>query len=608
MTNDYMNQFKRDISEIIEKGLKERNIPGLSIAIIDKSGIIWSEGFGFTDRSKTKKVTPKTLFRIGSLSKAYTATAFFRAVQKGLVKLDDPIRKFYPEFSINTTYDKKEIDKITFRHLLAHRAGLQHFTLMSDIEGYPLYSFDKYIDSINQSWQKYPVGESHSYSYSNAGYDLVAYILQRITGKKFEDWMKEEVYEPLRMNSSLVGTQNVLDNDNWARGHYDEKEYHSELLISPNLGAGAQYSSVNDMANFVKMHLNNGNVDDKQFLTEESLSELYSIPYADEHQLVVIGMGMGVIKNKFGGELMLSFMGDGDGYFALHQFYPKLGLGLLIETNQIVDTFPVFLEISNLVFSKLLEKKFGTMPANITINEKFILPAEITLEDSYLKRLAGKYISRMMDIDIEFKNNGLSFNLQDKEINIKPHTRTLFSSEETPKVEFSLDEKDKPIKVKILTSEGRVLIFDYDSGPEDDSGPNKDIWKQYMGYYRTFYVDKYPLYTTFYTKNGYFTQFTTIGNKEFKLEERAEGLFFTADGQSIEFKDGLLFTPGYIWEKIEPSVNEIKQILDTESDNILVNKIGLEEFMTILDYSDRKDEALEIKELIEKYYPEKSSN
>lgn len=216
MTNDYMNQFKRDISEIIEKGLKERNIPGLSIAIIDKSGIIWSEGFGFTDRSKTKKVTPKTLFRIGSLSKAYTATAFFRAVQKGLVKLDDPIRKFYPEFSINTTYDKKEIDKITFRHLLAHRAGLQHFTLMSDIEGYPLYSFDKYIDSINQSWQKYPVGESHSYSYSNAGYDLVAYILQRITGKKFEDWMKEEVYEPLRMNSSLVGTQNVLDNDNWA--------------------------------------------------------------------------------------------------------------------------------------------------------------------------------------------------------------------------------------------------------------------------------------------------------------------------------------------------------------------------------------------------------
>lgn len=602
MNGTFMNQFIDEITKFIKKSLDEKNIPGISIAIIDKSGIIWSEGFGYTDWSKTKKVNPKTLFWIGSLSKAYTATAFFRAVQKGLVNLDDPIRKFYPEFSINTTFDLKELDKITFRHLLAHRAGLQHFTLQSDFEGYPLYSFEKYIASINKSWQKYPVGENHSYSYSNAGYDLVAYILQRITGKKFDVWMKDEVYEPLGMKSSVVGTQNVLGYHNWARGHYGDRQFNSELLISPNLGSAAQYSSVHEMANFIKMHLNNGYVGEEPFLTEESLNEIYSIPFPEEHQLVTIGYGIGVIKNKFGGELLLSFMGDGDGCFALHQFYPKLGLGLLVESNDITSTFPVLLELSNMVFSKLLEEKFGKMPDNLTINEKIKLPPVITIDNSHLKRLAGNYISRMMNIVIEFKNNELCFDLQGKDIILKPHSKTIFSSEETPKVVFILNDKEQPIKVKVLTSEGRVLIFDYDNGSEDELGPDKESWKQYLGYYRSTYVDMFPLYTTFYVKNGYLTQFTTIGNQEFKLEERAEGLFFTVDGQNVEFKDEQLFTPANIWHKIEPSVEEIKHLLSIEPDNILVSKIGLEELMTILEKTEKNEAALEIKKLIEENY------
>lgn len=212
----------------------------------------------------------------------------------------------------------------------------------------------------------------------------------------------------------------------------------------------------------------------------------------------------------------------------------------------------------------------------------------------------------MMDITIELKNDKLCLNFQGKEKLLKAHSKTLFSSENIPKVEFYLNERNRPMKIKMLTSDGRIMIFDYDTGPEDLPGPEKESWKQFFGYYRTFFIDLTPLYSTFYTKKGYFTQFTTIDNKEYKLEEKAEGLFFTADGQSIEFKDELLFTPTSIWEKFEPSIDELKLLLESESDNILVSKNGLEELMTILDKTKNVEKVSAIKNLITQYYLENS--
>ena len=607
MKADFLNRLKEEVSKEIKKGMEERDIPGVSIAIVDKSGVVWSEGFGYTDRLKSKKVNPNTLFWIGSLSKAYTATAFFRAIQKGLVNLDDPIRKYYPEFSINTTFDKSELDKITFRHLLAHRGGLQHFTQMSDSNGYPLYSFEDYIKKIKDSWQKYPVREAHSYSYSNAGYDLVAYILQKITGMKFEDWMKREVYEPLNMSSSIVGTKSVLENKNWARGHIGERQYSSEILHSPNLGAGAQYSSVMDMANFVKMHLNGGYVNDKQFLAKESLKELYSIPFSEENQFVTIGIGMGVSKSRYGGELLLGFIGDGDGCCALHQFYPNLGIGLLMETNQIRNTVPFLFGMSDLIFSKIIENKLGKIPDDITVNGKFSLPKQTKIDDSILKRLEGKYISRMMNITIELKDGELGFAFRGKDVSLTPHNDTIFSSDTMPYIEFIIDKEGRPIKMKAITADGRLSIFDYDSGPVDKPGPNKEEWKQFMNIYKTQYIDLAPLYTTFYIKNGYLTQFTTIGDKEFRLEEQGEGLFFTADGQNVTFKEDKLYTASYVWEKNEPSIKEIKDLLENDPDNILVCKIGLVDLVQVYKKLNRETDSDAIKELIEKYYPEESN-
>ncbi|MHA1219671.1 MAG: serine hydrolase domain-containing protein, partial [Candidatus Heimdallarchaeaceae archaeon] len=227
MQKENLSSLINEIKDDITAGMKKYNIPGMSVALISKDGIVWAEGFGFIDRNKTREVDSNTLFWIGSLAKAYTATAFLLAVQDGLVSLDDPLIEYYPEFNWNTRFGDKEREKITLRHLLTHRSGLQHFTQTTEPGAEELFSFEKYISKINDSWQKFPVGERHSYSYSNAGYDLIPFVLQRITGMKFSDYVKKKIYEPLGMSRSIIGTVNVLGNANWAKGHENDSEFDS---------------------------------------------------------------------------------------------------------------------------------------------------------------------------------------------------------------------------------------------------------------------------------------------------------------------------------------------------------------------------------------------
>ena len=209
--HEVIDSMEDDLRSFVVDGLKKNKIPGCSIGIVDKTGVIWSQGFGHTDKEQTRDVDPKTLFMIGSLSKAYTVTAYLRAVQKGLVALDDRLVDYYPEFSWKTRFGEEEREKITFRHLLTHWAGFQHNSHLNRHDGSAI-PFSEYIAGISDTWQKYPVGAR--FSYSNIGFDLAAYTIERITGSRFEDFVRDEVYKPLGMKHSAVNGAEVLSGEN----------------------------------------------------------------------------------------------------------------------------------------------------------------------------------------------------------------------------------------------------------------------------------------------------------------------------------------------------------------------------------------------------------
>ena len=114
----------KELEKEIQVNMKKNNIPGLTIVLATKDESIWTAGFGYTDRTQKQPVNEETLIGLQSSTKTFTAIAFLRAVQKGLVKLDDKLSDVLPDFSVKNRFENVDIRKISFRHLLSHRSGL----------------------------------------------------------------------------------------------------------------------------------------------------------------------------------------------------------------------------------------------------------------------------------------------------------------------------------------------------------------------------------------------------------------------------------------------------------------------------------------------------
>jgi len=109
--------------ELIPQLMAEQDLPGLAIAVVDDTGVLWTEGFGFTDNDHKTAITPDTIFSVQSTSKAFTATAVMLAVQDGLLDLDVPITTYLPDFTVHSIFEEHPERRITLRMLLSHTAG-----------------------------------------------------------------------------------------------------------------------------------------------------------------------------------------------------------------------------------------------------------------------------------------------------------------------------------------------------------------------------------------------------------------------------------------------------------------------------------------------------
>ncbi|MCW4013200.1 MAG: beta-lactamase family protein [Candidatus Bathyarchaeota archaeon] len=574
-----------ELESTIPKLMDENKINGYSVAIVGSSGRLWSKGYGYADHA-LNPVSSSTRFMIGSLSKAYTATAFLRAVQAGLVGLDDRLIDYYPEFNWKTRYGEDQRGKVTFRHLLTHWAGLQHNAdTRLPTGGY--CDYPEYMARVKHMWQKYPVGTR--FSYSNIGFDLVAAALQEITGMSFDDWMREQVYKPLGMKTSTTSSVKALKGSDVAWGHFGESEFSYMDTITPQIASGAQYCSVDDMSGFIAMHLNGGIVDGEQYLDPSLLEEVYTIPYRDMYQLMAIGMGIGVRRFKYHGELFLSFFGDGPGYLSLHQMFPRLGVGWVMSCNQSVDSFQLLGSVASKIEEYMVEAKLGELPPNVNAGDQIPQRDSVVVDPIPLDRLSGRYVSRMSNINVQHQDGTLGFQWQGKPCNLKPYSATEYTSETVPLITFDLDETGRPLTVKVLPENGYTTVLDYDGGPSDPVGPDKPEWSQYLGYY----MYDYGVLCWYYSVqvvDGYLFLFT--GRDGFRLREHEPDLFFTSDNQSVEFTSNAMILPDGVYRRENPS---LEKLMEAKPDEIRLHTSSLNSLVGILTRTGRIEEAEEIK-------------
>jgi CubicO group peptidase (beta-lactamase class C family) len=322
----------QEYRQLIPQLMAEQGLPGLAVAVVDDTRVLWVEGFGYTDDDHKTAITPDTIFSVQSTSKTFTAVAVMLAVQDGLLDLDTPVTTYLPDFTVHSIFEENPERKITLRMLLGHTAGFTHEAPIGNNFDLGPVTFEEHIQSISDTWLRFPVGTG--YAYSNLGISLAGYILQTVSGQPFAEYVEEKLLLPLGMVNSSFDTAKIRANPNRAIGHSEPlPQVPLEIPIVPE---GGLYASANDMAKFIQFHLNQGSVNGQSLLIPVLLDEMYTVPSPAEgsHE----GYVLGVARTQWhqGREAVLfAHGGGGFGFLSDLWWLPELKIGITILTNSV---------------------------------------------------------------------------------------------------------------------------------------------------------------------------------------------------------------------------------------------------------------------------------
>ncbi|MEL6814778.1 MAG: serine hydrolase domain-containing protein [Cyanobacteria bacterium J06598_3] len=235
------------VDAVVEQLMRDRNIPGISLAVVHDGKLIKTQGYGLLDRDRNIRTRPSSVFPIASMSKPFTAQGIMLLVQAGKVSLEAPISTYLP----NTPDHWADI---TVRHLLTHTAGLSETVYESDIN--TLVTSDSFLQEAAKAPLDFQPGES--WMYSNTGYYLAAIIIENVSEQPFDTFMERRIFGPLGLNhtdalrDSYVFNNRALGYAASGNGRAVEPiDFNFRLLpkFMPSLqGAGSITSTVLDVA------------------------------------------------------------------------------------------------------------------------------------------------------------------------------------------------------------------------------------------------------------------------------------------------------------------------------------------------------------------------
>ena len=342
----------KGFGEFVAKTMAEWKVPGMAVAIIKDGKVIYAEGFGFRDVEQGLKVTPHTIFPIGSCSKAFTAADVGILVDEGKVGWDEPVRTYLPDFKLQDEYASAHA---TPRDLLCHRTGLPRHDLMwigGQFSRQELYDRVRYLEmnkELRTAWQ-----------YQNLMFMTAGYLVGKVDGSSWEEFTQKRILDPLGMketNFSVALTQKTADFSQPYMEIKDKVErvpYRDITAVGP---AGSINSNVLDMAQWVLMNLNKGKSGDKPIVSEASMAQIHSpqmvisspIQY---DEVLYESYGMGWVIEPYRGHLVVWHNGGIDGFISQVAFLPRENSGLVILSNLNGNTVPVI--VSNNIIDRLL--------------------------------------------------------------------------------------------------------------------------------------------------------------------------------------------------------------------------------------------------------------
>jgi CubicO group peptidase (beta-lactamase class C family) len=303
--------------------MNNKRIPGLSVAVAHEGKVVWSQGFGWADLENKVPVTPLTKFRIGSVSKPFTAALVARLREQGKIDIDVPIQNYVPDFP-----EKQE--PITIRHLLSHTSGIRHYAgkeffangFATIEEGLAIFKDAPLEDDPGQR-----------FIYTSYGYNLIGVAVEAACGSSFEDCLARYVLGPLGLRHTVVDHAERLIRFR-ARGYVLTKE--GELVNAPphptlyKLPAGGLLSIPEELVTFGSAHLRPG------LLSAETLEQLFADQQTTDGESIGFGLGW-VLTGDSSGRRVWGHLGGSVGGCSALLVYPESGLVVAVTANRDVD-------------------------------------------------------------------------------------------------------------------------------------------------------------------------------------------------------------------------------------------------------------------------------
>lgn len=317
----------------VQEMMKAWEVPGLAVAIVRDGEVIHAQGFGYRDVEQKLPVTPDTLFATASITKSFTTFLLGTLVDEGKLDWDRPAAAYLPGFRL---HDRTATEQITTRDMVTHRSGVpRHGSAFYNRE----LSRGEMVELLPYLEPSFPLRAR--YQYSNVMYATAGHIAERITGRSWEDNVRERIFQPLGMTRANFSLD-VLRRDPDHAVPYARKEGRLETLpfrgITTLAPAGAINSSVREMAKWAALHLAGGKVGGRQLIGAATLQDIHSphmvtgdAPLRPEISPAVYGMGW--LVDTYRGHRRLWHDGSVDGYTSLLTLLPDDGLGIVVLTN-----------------------------------------------------------------------------------------------------------------------------------------------------------------------------------------------------------------------------------------------------------------------------------
>lgn len=353
-----IDQLCRRLDTIIQK----EHIPGLMVAIVKKDSILFSGGFGYADLEQQLPVDQHTQFHLASITKFFVAMGIQQMVASGKLKLNDRIRDIAPEIPFSNRWEAT--DPVRLVHLLEHTAGFEDVQLnsMINVSKKDLHGIDAIKAVSNSLTVRWKPGTMMSYS--NPGYNVLGYIIEKVSGMPWERYLTQSLFIPLHMQNSLFDRQGIPLPE-FAKGYnYQKGNYRSMPLykLSGNGASSALVSNAEDMARFM-YYLLNGHPDNR-LLDNVNLNEMETIHSTlASHAGLQTGYALG--NDLFPNNKKISFRGHngkGEGFVSWIFFNREAGLAYAIAANSVVNMWPVSVAIEDYLTGDLSAPKLVNMP------------------------------------------------------------------------------------------------------------------------------------------------------------------------------------------------------------------------------------------------------